>query len=391
MAGSQRTLKNLNRMAIVRHVKARSGMIRGELAGMTGLADSTVSVLVNELIAEGWLRQSASPGTGTPGRRPSHLELDPTRLAILGAEVGDDYLNVVACGLQGEVLYARAIEYRHTDLAVTVRDAAALILAARSAVVAGKRRLLGVGVGVPGMVVGDGVVRLAPSIGWRDAPFGRRLSVALRELGCADLPVSVLNDANAAALSEHVFGTGPAISSLVFVSLGYGVGAGVVLDDRLHQGYDGLAGEVGHTILEPGGARCACGRRGCAETLVSQRVLSRHVTGPDQPVLHATELITRLEQGGEALQQVVRTAGEHLGLVLQNLVVTINPEVLILGGPLIRLRGLVESARETLARLSGQTPYHRRELRLCRFGLDAAAVGAAGSVLQHALFHLAKS
>jgi predicted NBD/HSP70 family sugar kinase len=164
-----------------------------------------------------------------------------------------------------------------------------------------------------------------------------------------------------------------------------------VLDDRLHQGYDGLAGEVGHTILEPGGARCACGRRGCAETLVSQRVLSRHVTGPDQPVLHATELIARLEQGGVALQQVVRTAGEHLGLLLQNLVVTINPEVLILGGPLIRLRGLVEAARETLGRLSGETPYHRRDLRLCRFGLDAASVGAAGSVLQHALFHLAKS
>ena len=391
MAGSQRTLKNLNRMAIVRQVKARSGVIRSELAGLVGLADSTVSVLVNELIGEGWLRQAGTRGTGVPGRRPRFLELDPSRLAILGAEVGDDYLNVVACGLQGEILYSRAIEYRHTDLAVSIRDTAALIHEARTAVLAGRRRLLGVGVGVPGMVGSDGVVRLAPSIGWRDAPFGRRLTAALRELGCPDLPVAVLNDANAAALSEHVFGTGPAVSSLVFISLGYGVGAGIVLNDRLHHGFDGLSGEVGHTILQPGGARCACGRRGCAETLVSQRVLSRHVTGQDRPVLHASELIARLEQGGPALQQVVREAGEHLGLVMQNLVMTINPEVVILGGPLSRLRGLVDGAKETLVRLAGELPFHHVDVRVCRFGLDAAAVGAAGSVLHEALYHLAKA
>jgi predicted NBD/HSP70 family sugar kinase len=391
VAGSQRTLKNLNRMAIVRQVKARAGVIRGELAGLTGLADSTVSVLVNELIAEGWLRQAGTRGTGVPGRRPRFLELDPSRLAILGAEVGDDYLNVVACGLQGEVLYSRAIDYRHTDLAVSVRDISALVSEARAAVLAGKRRPLGVGVGVPGMVGDDGVVRLAPSIGWRDAPFGRRLAAALREIGCGDLQVTVLNDANAAALSEHVFGTGPAVGSLVFISLGYGVGAGIVLDDRLYRGFDGLSGEVGHTILQPGGARCACGRQGCAETLVSQRVLSRHVTGHDQPVLHATELIARLEQGDPALRQVVRQAGQHLGLVMQNLVVTLNPEVIILGGPLSRLRGLVESAKETLVRLSGDLPYHHVKVQVCRFGLDAAAVGAAGSVLHEALHHLAKS
>ena len=391
MAGSQRTLKNLNRMAIVRQVKDRSGLSRGELAGLTGLADSTVSVLVNELIAEGWLRQAGSRGTGVPGRRPQFLELDPTRLAILGAEVGDDYLNVVACGLQGEVLYSRALEYRHTDQAVSVRDISALIVEARTAVTLGKRRLLGVGVGVPGMVGGDGVVRIAPSIGWRDAPFGRRLTAALRELGCTDLPVAVLNDANAAALSEHVFGEGPTVGSLVFLSLGYGVGAGIVLDDRIYRGHDGLSGEVGHTILQPGGARCACGRRGCAETLVSQRVLSRHVTGQETPVLHASELIARLEQGGPALQQVVREAGQQLGLVMQNLVVTINPEVMILGGPLSRLRGLVDAAKETLVRLSGELPYHQVQVRICRFGLDAAAVGAAGSVLHEALHHLARS
>jgi predicted NBD/HSP70 family sugar kinase len=385
MAGSQRTLKILNRMAILRHVKARPGLVRGELAGLIGLADSTVSVLVNELIEEGWLRATGSRGTGALGRRPQHLELDPTRLSLLGAEVGNDYLNVVACGLGGELLFSRMVDYRHADLARSIGDLAGLIGEARAASLAARRRVLGAGVGLPGMVGFDGELRLAPSIGWRDVPFGRLLGEALQRRGCADLPVSVLNDANAAALSEYVFGASPPVSSLVFLSLGYGVGAGIVLDDRLLLGHDGLAGEVGHTVVKPGGAPCACGRRGCAETILSQKVISRLATGRATPVLHVAELVERLERGDEALKRVVRGAGVHLGMVLQRLVVVINPELLILGGPLSRLQLLVDEAIATLRKLGGERPFHRAEVRVCRFGLDAGAVGAAGSVLHHAL------
>jgi predicted NBD/HSP70 family sugar kinase len=95
--------------------------------------------------------------------------------------------------------------------------------------------------------------------------------------------------------------------------------------------------------------------------------------------------VALLEGGDPKLQRVVRGAGTLLGMLLQRLVVTINPEVLILGGPLSRLQGLVEEAMETLARLGGERPYHLAEVRVCRFGLDAAAVGAAASVLHDAL------
>lgn len=391
MAGSQRMLKRLNRMAIVRHLKTRPGLARGELASLVGLAESTVSVLVNELIAEGWLRHSGSRGKGAVGRRPQFLEIDPTRLALLGAEVGDDYLNVVACDLRGTVLFSRMIDYRHTELPRSIRDLHGLIMEARAAVIGERRRVLGVGVGLPGGVGTDGLLRLAPNIGWRDVPFGQLLTETLRAHGCADLPVTVLNDANAAALSEYVFGASPSVASLIFLSLGYGVGAGIVLDDRLHLGHDGLAGEVGHTILKPGGVLCACGRRGCTETLISQKVISRLATGRDEPVLHVAELVERLARGDATLRRVVHEAGEQLGLVLQNLVVTINPEVLILGGPLSRLQGFVDAAIESLVRLAGDLPYHHAQVRVCRFGLNAAAVGAAGSVLHQALHPLARS
>jgi predicted NBD/HSP70 family sugar kinase len=385
MAGDQSLLKRLNRMSIVRNVKARPGVARGDLAELTGLAESTVSVLVKELIEEGWLRSTDSSAVGGVGRRPKLLALDPDRIAILGAEMGVDYLNVVACSLRGELLFSRMIDYRHGEVARSVRDLAALIVEGRAAMLSRRRRLLGVGVGVPGMVTSDGLLRFAPAIGWRDVPMGNLLGAALREARCADLSVSVLNDANAAALSEYVFGASTTISSLVFLILGFGVGAGIVLHDRLYLGHAGVAGEVGHTIVDPEGIRCACGRRGCAETLLSQAAISRLATGLDEPILHIGELVDRLARRDEPLTRGTRDAGELLGLVVHNLIVTIDPEVVILGGPLSRLDLLVEGALQRLARLAGERPYHHAVVRVCPLGLNATAVGAAGSVLNQLL------
>jgi predicted NBD/HSP70 family sugar kinase len=385
MSGDQSLLKRLNRMAIVRQVKARPGVVRGELAELTGLAESTVSVLVKELIAEGWLRASDSGGGGGVGRRPKLLALDPDRIAILGAEMGVDYLNVVACSLRGEVLFSRMVDYRHGEVGRSVRDLAALVVAARAAMLARRRRLLGVGVGVPGMVTADGVLIHAPAIGWRQVAVGPLLAAALAEARVEDLPVSVLNDANAAALSEYVFGASASLSSLVFLILGFGVGAGVVLHDRLYTGHEGLAGEVGHTIVQPGGLPCACGRRGCAETLLSQTAVSRLATGRDEPILHIHELVDRLERGDEALRRGTREAGALLGFLVHNLIVSLNPEVLVLGGPLSRLDPLVEGARARLTELSGARPQHRAQVRVCPLGLNATAGGAAGGVLNRLL------
>jgi len=386
MAGDLSLLKRINRMAIVRAVKARPGTSRAHLAAATGLAESTVSVLVNELIDEGWLRADATPGhRGGAGRRPSALTLDGTRLALVGAELGVDYLAVAACDLQGSPLSSRLVDYQHREVARSVGALAGMVAEARRQLARDGLRPLGAGVGIPGMLSSDGVLRIAPRIGWRDVAVGPLLEQALRQAGCGDLEVSVLNDANAGALSEYVFGAAPAVDSLVFVSLGHGVGAGLVLDDRLQSGHTGLSGEVGHSILRPGGDPCPCGRRGCAETLLSQEVLSRQVTGPGHPVLHVQELVRRLEQGDPAVRAAALAAGEHLGLLLHNLIVTIDPALVVVGGPLSRLGELIEVARVSLARLSGTSTSHHPEVRVCRFGPSAGAIGAAGHVLQQLL------
>jgi predicted NBD/HSP70 family sugar kinase len=235
------------------------------------------------------------------------------------------------------------------------------------------------------MVATDGRLRVAPAIGWTDVSVGQLVTGALAAARCEDLPVTILNDANAAALSEHVFGATPSTGSLVFLVLGHGVGAGIVLQGRLHQGHDGLAGEVGHTIVRPGGLPCACGRRGCADTLLSQRAVSRLVTGPEGHLLHIPELIERLARREEPLTQGTREAGQLLGFLVHNLVVSINPELVILGGPMSRLDVLVEAALAQLALLSGQHSHHRAVVRTCALGMNATAIGAAGAVFHQLL------
>ncbi len=387
MTGDQSLLKRINRMALVRLVKAEPGLSRVDLANRTGLTKTTVGMLVQELIDEGWLHQNEPAEGQGVGRRPLPLTLDRDRIALVGAEIGVDYLNVVACNLQGELFENRCSPYQHRDVTRSVRTLAAMLEKVHDKLVGEGRRVLGIGVGVPGMVdVKDGMLRFAPNLGWHGVRLEPMLAARLAETSCAGLPVTVSNDAKAAALSEYVFGehhTGP----LIYLAMGIGLGGGIVLSDRLYLGHDGLAGEVGHTILQIGGPRCACGREGCAESFVSQRAVSREMTGKDRPVLTIEAIGQALAAGDKAAFRAARKAGEYLGVLLQNLANSYNPGVIILGGPLVQLGDpLIKPALASMEAHAGRYDFHRQSVRLCRFGIDACAMGAAGGVFQRVLY-----
>jgi predicted NBD/HSP70 family sugar kinase len=175
-----------------------------------------------------------------------------------------------------------------------------------------------------------------------------------------EVPVHVQNEADTAALSEYEFSPGDAQDSLIFVSCGAGVGAGIVLNDRLFTGAQGMAGEIGHSILQVDGMRCSCGRQGCAETFFGARALAQ-LPDPAQ-------------------------GGRYLGVVLQNLWTTFNPSVLVVGGPSCeRYPAIVPVAQASLQAYADSAGMVAPTLRPARFGLLASAVGAAALVLHHEL------
>ena len=388
MTGDQQLLKRINRMALVRCVRGLPSPSRSDLAEHTGLTKSTISLLAQELIDEGWLRERDRAATGSLGRRPTPLELDDRRLALIGVELAVDALTVVTTTLTGQLIDQRT----EPMPGGSAREVCAVIVqrmvAAAQRLQAAQRRLLGFGLGLPGaMDEASGVVRVAPNLGWRDVPVRLWLAEDLRAAGFSNVPLQVQNEADVAALGEVEFGPPRVPEPLIYLSLGVGVGAGIVLNDRLFSGAQGLAGEVGHTLLERDGPACSCGRHGCAEAFIGLLAIAVQAGVPGVGVEALQQL---LAQGDARAAAAVERAGDCLGALLQNLWMTFNPARFVLGGPTCELgAAFLGAAQRSLERFAHDAGLTAPPVASARFGREAVAVGAAALVLHLALrpFH----
>lgn len=208
------------------------------------------------------------------------------------------------------------------------------------------QRLLGIGVGIPGpMNPAKGIVERSPHLsGWEGFPLKSFLEKKLR------LPVFITNDANAAAVGEKVFGTGRRVDSFVYLTISTGIGGGIILEGNLLIGSSFAAGEVGHTIIVPGGARCGCGHRGCLEAYASGTAIAGFVReeirrGRKSKIgkfvrserrITAETVALAARRGDPLALEAFRRAGYYLGIGLSNLINVLNPEMLILGGSVMK-------------------------------------------------------
>lgn len=377
ITGDQRLLKRINRMALVRLVRGRPGLSRAELAAETGLTKSTVSLLVQELIDEGWLREDEVLVTGAIGRRPTPLRLDDRRLALIGAELGVGFLAVVATNLSGEVV-AKASQTvaSERDATETLQLLCQMVDNVVRDVRDAGRVVLGVGIGAPGAVQeSSGILAVAPNLGWRDIPIRDWMLKSFQADALGDIPVFVQNDADVAALGEVEFCSIGVGDPLLFLSLGVGVGAGVVVGGRLLLGRRGFAGEVGHIQLQSDGPTCSCGRRGCAEAFFGLQVMLNALQSAKLELLDASR--------SEAfVENLLSTAGERLGVLMHNLWTTLDPGLIVLGGPSCKLGPrFIDAARETFQRLANEAGLEVPSVVQARYGELMIPVGAAALVL----------
>ncbi|MGY1806432.1 ROK family protein [Blastococcus sp. SYSU D00669] len=366
---------------LIRRGKART---RGDLIELTGLSRSTVAARVDQLVDAGYLRESGRE-SGVRGRPSQVLSLDGSGGVVLAADLGAAHATLAVSDLAGLPLAEEVHDLVLADgpekVLAWVEDRWRTML--ESAGVA-SRRVLGLGVGVPGPVdVATGTVVQHTSVmpGWHGHPV--RDSLAER----FGVPCVVDNDANAMAFgefhSEH-----PDASPLLFVKVATGIGAGMVVDGAVLRGADAAEGDIGHVrITSPEeGPLCVCGARGCLAASASGRALARTLreVGVDAP---DTRSVVDLALGGHPeATRLVREAGLMIGDVLATAVSLLNPRILALGGDL----GLVQdhfvgAVRERLYQRT--QPQAARGLRVVASGLGARAgvVGAARSALEEVL------
>jgi predicted NBD/HSP70 family sugar kinase len=207
---------------------------------------------------------------------------------------------------------------------------------------------------------------------------GELLEKALATTALAGVPLFVQNEADVAAVGELEFDSATAADPLLYVSINHGVGAGVIVGDRLLIGSRGFAGEIGHTILQPAGPLCSCGRRGCAEALIGVRAM---LPAQRRRAVSLASVARKLAAGDAETRQAVESAGSHLGTLLQNLAAAYDPACIVLGGAGVALGdAFVEPALRTLRAYCGAANLPVPLVRQSRRGADAVAVGAAALV-----------
>ncbi|MES2169767.1 MAG: ROK family transcriptional regulator [Actinomycetota bacterium] len=316
---------DVNRSAILAFLGAQGPASRADLARGLNVSPALITQLSRELISDGLLRElEHSPSQG--GRPARMLGLVSTAGRAIGVKVVSDHAAFVEVGIDGVVVRS-ASEPFDASAAVAIADLTGLLQ--RFIAGGSNSPILGVGVGVPGTVdrQGDGTVD-STQLGWNQVPLGAALKRAL------NLPVLIDNNVNALTMAERLFGQGRQHQDFLVVTIGTGVGAGIVSDGAVLRGHSGGAGEIGHIPVDQNGPLCQCGNHGCLETYVGEEALVRAARSAGIIGANAgiSSLRTEADAGNAEAQAIFSAAGHILGRTLAGVVNTLDPEILIVLG-----------------------------------------------------------
>ena len=374
--GSQSALRGLNRQRIVAALTEGGAFTQAELARRTGLSAATVSNIVRLLLEQGAV---TAQETTSSGRRAISIRLAADGNVVVGFDLGRRHARIVLASPAYEVLAERLIELPRGYPALEGVAAAREVLdqlVKRLGI--DRARILGAGLGMPGPIdrrtgmVVQGTI-LPEWIGIARGDLERVL----------ELPLRFDNDANLGALAEVTWGTHTAVRDLMFVKIGTGIGSGLILDGRPYYGSIGVTGEIGHITTDEQGAVCQCGNRGCLETVASTTVMLE-LLYHRSPGEHGTaDIVRRALDGDPGTLRVLQDAGAAVGAALGNNANLMNPEIILIGGPLRAIGDLILGpivrafGRHAIPRIAEST-----RIEISSLGDRAEALGAASLALR---------
>lgn len=380
--GSLASLRHRNRGRIIDALRGAQLLSRAELARATGLSRSTVSTVVAELIDDDIVSEGAAnrPSLGGTGRPGVTLCLNPSAGAALGVDIGYARLRVLVSDLAGTVRAELDAPSPDPDDAPAIIDATvALVQQALAEAAVGAGHLVGAAAAVPAPVDREtgllGVESCIPALAGIDVGgvLSDRLGFAIR----------AENDANLCAVAERLWGDHPGHETMLYVKLAHGVGSGLIIGGRLHRGFHGTAGEVGHTSLSPDGPLCKCGNRGCLERM-AQGVMAGEPsrTSRRSPL---ADLVERAEHDDPVARRALRDVGALVGQALGATVNLLNPSLIVVGGDITPAwQALENPVREALDRCAMHRPAEGVVIVPGALGVRAEVLGAVGLALREA-------
>jgi glucokinase-like ROK family protein len=401
--GDQTWVREHNLSIVLNYIwEAGEPIARARLTEISGLNKSTIGSLLAQLQDWGFVREAGTSSVG-PGRPGVMIDINPDAGRLIGVEIGVDFISAVLTDLKAGIIWRRKIDTNGSgpagafDQAQVLEQTERLLQEAIDQARASGLRLLGIGVGVPGLVDhATGTLLFAPNLGWSNVP----LRDMWQRFG---VPIIVENEANAAALGEHMLGVARRVDNFIYLSAGVGLGGGIVIGGKLYGGVGGYAGEIGHMTLVPDGPQCNCGNRGCWETLVGPTAIIERVkqfagegrapllmaqteVNGDIQAIRLKHVLEAAEYREPAVLHVLDEAGRYLGIGIASLLNAFNPSGVVLGGmlslagPYILPRAQREVDMRALAAARAGV-----DITLSAFKFDACVMGGVSLIVREIL------
>jgi len=392
--GNRDLIKDINRNLVLNLIKSRGPISRVELARLSGLSPATISSISADFIAAGLVHEMGQ-GESTGGRRPVMLRLNHKAGFVVGVKLMEHSVATAVTDLDAEVLYHQLASLkvpgnpapRSAEPEELLQELIRVIEATIRESHVAPERLLGIGVGMAGVVDAEhGLSRYSPFFGWEGVQIAQPLAEHFK------LDVYLENDVNTLTIAEQWFGYGHGVDHFLVVTVGRGIGAGLVANGQFYRGAIGGAGEVGHMTLKADGPPCACGKRGCLEALASDEAIvlqSRQAAESDLlPALSGVKELTldavvaAAEAGDPTAAQILAEAGRWLGIGIANLVNILNPQLVIVAGEGVRAgEWRLQPMREAIVEHSFNGLADELEIVIEPSGDETWARGAACLVL----------
>lgn len=330
------TIRKSNRRKILSLLYQKRELTKQEISKETGISIPTVTNNINELIAEGIIEE-AGVADSTGGRKPVIVRFIPDSRYSFGINIDLDHVRIILTNLDSQIKYDTCFSIAGFD---NIEEIFQRIYKIVNQVIEEnnipKKNISGIGFSLPGTVNEEKMLlELAPNLGVRNIDF--KIFTKL-----FSLPIYIENEANAAAFAELTLGIGQKLNNLIYISVTQGIGTGIVIKDYLYKGKNKRAGEFGHTTIVAGGQKCSCGKNGCWELYASDRALLKNYNKETQSnITSLKEFFTLLRDKNYTAQKVWESYLDYLAIGIQNIILSLDPHYIIIGGEISQLEDLL--------------------------------------------------
>lgn len=381
LRGTFQLMKSVNKTSILNKIRLAEPISRAQISKETGITAPTVSAIVKELIKEDLVEESVL-GKSKGGRKPTLLLLKRDGHFVIGVDAGSNSIRVVATNLVGDILY-----HRHQAVSKGISQNDYLVELSRvikwvlDDLSERQDKVLGIGVAMHGVVrIASGEALYASSTGFRHLP----IKAFLEEL--FPYPVIVENNSRAMTFGEYWFGNFDDAKTLIGISIGRGVGSGIIINGRLRHGAQDIAGEVGHMVIDYQGIKCSCGNYGCWETLITGDAIVRQVIkmGWSEPDITPEKVYQAALDRDPLAIKALASVGRMIGIGIVNLIHIINPDQILLGGGVMNSQEfLMPEIRKVISeRALTEKSRLENHIVLSQLKEKATVLGAAAIVLK---------